>query len=74
MYPESEALRAVAAMDETWVSAADVADRIGCHQRTARRKCTALVDEGRLRSKKPHPRRKFYALPADAAPEGDTHD
>lgn len=80
MYPESKALRAVAEMDETWVSAVDVADRLGCHHETARRKCNALVDDGRLKSKKPKPRRKYYAVPSDVdsatdgGAEGESQD
>lgn len=71
-YPESQTLRAIAAIDETWVSAVDVADQMGCHHETARLKCNSLVEEGRLRSKKPRPRRKFYALPSDV--EGESQD
>ena len=74
IYPESAALRAVAGMDATWVSAVEVADRLGCHYETARRKCNALVEQGRLRSRKPKPRRKFYALPADANSESENQD
>lgn len=80
MYPESDVLRAVAAMDETWVSAVDVADRLGCHHETARKKCNALVDDGRLQSKKPKPRRKYYAIPSngdsamDGGMEGESQD
>ncbi|MFC6826522.1 hypothetical protein [Halopelagius fulvigenes] len=66
VYSESETLQVVVDMDERWVSAVAVADRLGCHHETARRKCNALVEEGRLQAKKPHPRRKFYALALDA--------